>query len=138
MRLSQAVQGGESVCCDIEENIEDRLSQVCRMGVLSELADRYIAYCEENKRLPNLAGFCRHAELGGSAVERLRREFPESYAELCLILEDEALNADIPASVLTAYLKKRLGYDDRDAEPTPCEVGQLKLIFEHDILEDGE
>ncbi len=126
------------MCCDIEENIEDRLTQVCRRGVLVELAERYIDFCAQNKRLPNLAGFCRHAELGGSAVERLRREFPESYSELCLILEDEALNADVPASVLTAYLKKRLNYDDRAEGSTPCEVGQLKLIFEHDILKDGE
>ncbi len=126
------------MCCDIEENIEDRLTSVCRGGALTELAERYIEFCAEKERMPNLAGFCRHARLGGKAVERLRRDFPEHYSELCLIFEDEALNADIPASILTAYLKKRLNYDDRAEESPPCEVGTLKLIFEHDVLKDGE
>ncbi len=126
------------MCNEIDENIEDRLTEVCRTGALIGMAEDYIAFCAENRRLPNLAGFCRHAELGGSAPERLRREFPASYSELCLIFEDEALNADIPASILTVYLKKRLNYDDRAEDPSACEVGQLKLVFEHDVLKDGE
>ena len=53
------------------------------------------------------------------------------------VLEDEALNAELSPTVLTAYLKKRLGYGEKSEATTSAECGQLRLVFEHDILEDG-
>ena len=48
----------------------------------------------------------------------------------------EALNADVSPTLLSAYLKKRLGYE-KNAGSEICD-GQLRVIFEHDITEDGE
>ncbi len=127
--------------CPENENLnsEDSLTAACRRGILPELAESYVEHCRTSGRLlPNLAGFCRHCGFDGHAPERLRRDYPEHYAELCLILEDEALNSKVSASVLSVYLKRRLGYGDPEPETAPCEVGQLKLIFEHDIITDGE
>ena len=133
---------------------KEALRQICIRGTLQRTLEHYIRTCrahvEESEgdtkkrtkrptgRFPNLAGFCRRCGFEGNATERLRRDYPESYAELCLIFEDEALNSKVSASVLSAYLKRRLGYDGNEVEPPPCELGQLKLIFEHDVLTDGE
>lgn len=117
------------------------------MQLLSDFAERYILSCraasseaKKHSRFPNIAGFCRFCGIGSDQLNKLKEKYPNSYSALCLILEDEALNAEIPASILSAYLKKRLGYGDtegKSAELTTDE-GQIKLIFEHDILSDGE
>lgn len=115
----------------------DELDNICRTGLLSDFADRYIGVCREEKRFPNLAGFMRFLGLGAESVEKLKRNSPEAYSELCMIFEDEALNADLPASVLSVYLKKRAGYDEENTK-TSCDAGQLRLVFDHDIFADGK
>jgi hypothetical protein len=87
---------------------------------------------------PNLAGFCRFLGCGVSSLDELRAAYPEQYELVCATLEDEALNFSPSPTVLTAYLKQRIWR----AEPTPDKSAvsggdQLRLIFEHDILEDG-
>lgn len=53
-------------------------------------------------------------------------------------LEDEALNIGNSATLITAYMKQRLGYGRVGAEPRfSCEAEKYELVFEHDILEDG-
>ena len=124
----------------------DSLDCICRMQALTDLAERYILSCRQSRvgqknheRFPNVAGFCRFCGFDGTAIERLRRDYPDSYSALCLVFEDEALNSDIPASILSVYLKKRLGYEnDSNDSASSCDVGQLKLVFEHDIATDGE
>lgn len=88
---------------------------------------------------PNLAGFCRFLGCGVGALDELRVTYPVQYDQLCATLEDEALNFSLSPTVLTAYLKQRLGYGEKpDAMPSgSAECGQLQLIFEHDITEDG-
>ena len=123
----------------------DDLNTVCRMKRLPELAEKYILACREDKdfgkigRFPNIAGFCRFFGFSEDALEKIKDEFPESYSALCFIFEDEALNSDISASVLSAYLKKRLGYgEEKEKVNSSLEFNQLKLVFEHDIVADGE
>lgn len=90
-------------------------------------------------RFPNLAGFCRFLGVGMARMEILSTEEPEIYDSLCAIFEDEALNSGVSASVLTPYFKKRLGYADKpSASPTGDEEsGGIRLIFDHDVWEDG-
>ena len=54
------------------------------------------------------------------------------------VFEDEALNSELSPTVITAYLKQRLEYGER-AEPkrAACELPEVKLVFDHDIFEDG-
>lgn len=127
------------------------LEEACRRGILGQILEEYIASCHgstdtpdtaEKKarsttradRFPNLAGFCRY--LGCSTEEWLRMEksHPEVFGRLRAALEDEALNAVMSPTVITAYLKKRLGYDK---EATDSESG-IAVHFEHDIFRDGE
>lgn len=90
-------------------------------------------------RFPNLAGFCRFLGVGMAKMEQLAAKEPEIYDSLCAVFEDEALNSGVSASVLTPYFKKRLGY----AEKAPAsssdgeDHGGIRLIFDHDIWEDG-
>ena len=139
----------------------DLLQTACDEGVLDRLAEEYIIFChtseekeQEDKsegaskkkkaseppaRFPNVAGFCRYFGIGHQKYERLSKKYPEEFEKLSAILEDEALNSSVSASVLTAYLKKRLGYADTEkSEESEIETGQIRLVFEHDILADGK
>ena len=130
---------------------QDVLQRAADEGRLPALMDAYLLSCrlgdgeesgsskKRERSFPNLAGFCRHLGCGVSSADRLRHSHPELYARLCAILEDEALNASISPNLLSAYLKRRLGYAEEKetaAVSTSCE--QLRLVFEHDILEDGK
>ncbi len=134
------------------ENSEP-LQKACEVGLIGQLAEEYVTSCLSEKqngegetsqkkkttRFPNVAGFCRYLGISRDKYERISKKYPEEFGELEAILEDEALNSDVSASVLTAYLKKRLGYTEGEKkEKTELETGQIRLIFEHDILSDGE
>jgi hypothetical protein len=123
----------------------DDLTTICQQNRLSELAEKYILACREDvdskkhSRFPNIAGFCRFFGFSADSLEKIKSEYPNSYSALCLIFEDEALNSDVSASVLSAYLKKRLGYgDEKEKTDSSLELDKLKLVFEHDIVTDGE
>ncbi|MBR2926978.1 MAG: hypothetical protein IKC31_05330 [Clostridia bacterium] len=113
--------------------------------MLLDALQSYLDSChsvqEPNKKkasvFPNLAGFCRRLGEGLGWIESLRHSQPTLYDRICTVLEDEALNAELSPTVLTAYLKKRLGYGEKSEATTSAECGQLRLVFEHDILEDG-
>ena len=90
-------------------------------------------------KIPNVAGFCRYIGATLPEFERLRKTRPELHGALCAELEDEALNSTMPASILSVYLKLRLGYAADTPEPTGVtDSGQLRLIFDHDAYRDGE
>ena len=89
-------------------------------------------------RFPNLAGFCRYCNIGVSELKAWAHEYPAEYEILCSVLEDEALNSSISATLVSAYLKNHFGYGEKPAEKTRVESGDIKLVFEHDILSDGE
>lgn len=130
------------------DNKANPLERAAANGKLPFLLNRYLESCRPPpssqaggnapRVFPNLAGFCRSLRCGINAAEELRQSYPEVYDRLCAVLEDEALNYPLSPTVLTAYLKRRLGYAD---QPQPvssvAECEQLRLIFDHDILEDG-
>lgn len=90
-------------------------------------------------RFPNLAGFCRAIGIGVEVFEREMAAYPETFGMLCAIFEDEALNSDLSATVLAPYLKRRLGYGDKpEQQGSICDSAETRLVFQHDILEDGK
>lgn len=129
---------------DREEELA-RLSGLCESGRLWRALEKYLRECTsaDDRRLwrfPNAAGFARHLGVSLGALRELGEREPALYERICTVLEDEALNADISATLLSAYLKQRLGYGERQesAGSTVCGGEQLQLIFEHDIMSDGE
>ncbi|MBQ8397894.1 MAG: hypothetical protein IJX53_06860 [Clostridia bacterium] len=92
----------------------------------------YVEACEESGTFPNLAGFCRYCRIGEEGLAKLSRRYPGAYDFIITALEDEALNADKSASLVTAYLKRRLGYGEAAADE-----GQTILI-DRALNADGE
>ena len=142
IKLSQG-KGGEN-CVMNENSCESVDGCLDKDRVISSVAE-YIGECrseavgsKSKTRFPNLAGFCRYLGIGVEELEELFRGYHESYGALCAVFEDEALNSDLSATLITAYLKQRLGYGER-AEPrrAACEFPEVKLVFDHDIFEDG-
>lgn len=129
---------------------ERELYNACCRNTIHRLLEKYILFCRDpsepplndsgkkagrHDRFPNLAGFCRYLKIGTDRLEELAEEFPQEIDRIYLTLEDEALNSGLPPALLSAYLKKRLGYErefDRGEDPP------LRIQFEHDIFRDGE
>ena len=115
-------------------------------GDLARLVEEYILTCsregegKRSGRFPNLAGFCRYLGMGVEQFSLAMKERQEEYDALCAVLEDEALNSGLSATLISAYLKRHLGYGEKvdTAGKSSMELDQLKLVFEHDIYEDGE
>ena len=126
-----------------------QLVRAAERGRLKRYLELYLKSCREegepdskknNAPFPNLAGFCRFIGCGLSSMELVRDSCPEAYDYVCTVLEDEALRYSISPTVMSAYLKQRLGLGEKptDSGGKSTECGQLRLVFEHDILEDGE
>ena len=133
------------------EDSVDSLEDVFRLGRAEELAEEYVVSCNEaladtsetgkgtrkkKGRFPNLAGFCRYVGVRDADLSSIKLKYPREFDRIRMILEDEALNSDVSPTILAAYLKKRLGYEKTDS--SEIYDGQLKIVFEHDIMEDGE
>ena len=54
------------------------------------------------------------------------------------IFEDEALNSTQRATILSAYMKEHLGFGEKKEGGATLPMGDVKVVFEHDILEDGK
>ena len=65
--------------------------------------------------------------------------FSEAAGVILAMLEDEALNSDMAATLISPYLKARLGYGEvREVKHAAPDTGEVRLVFEHDIYADGE
>ena len=123
------------------------LEEAADDGSIVDIFDDYLIRCRAEGadgkrknagRIPNVAGFCRFTHTTLSDFERLRQTRPEVHGALCAALEDEALNSEMSASILSVYLKLRLGYAGETEEVSRVtDTGQLRLIFDHDAYEDG-
>ncbi len=135
-------------------------SVFCEEQYLEDLLQSYVDYCsassdgectefDENSNtrstrrksskkpvFPNLAGFCRYLGIATEELEEIASKNPTEYQRILTVLEDEALNSGLSATLLSAYLKKRLGYETPPRHPVA--QSQLQICFEHDIFEDGE
>lgn len=112
------------------------------------MAEKYIRDCKltnvecENgksgERFPNIAGFARTLGVGVSTLKKINGRWPELYGALLALFEDEALNSDRSASVLNSYIKERLNFGEKKEGGAGLHAGNVKLVFEHDISEDGK
>ncbi len=123
------------------------LEEAVQSGKLGRYLSKYLRSClpspnadpkRDRGRFPNFAGFCRWLGCGLSEVDSLRLSSPAAYDYLCAVMEDEALNnAALSPTVTSAYLKRRLGYAEKSEAVSETTCGEVRVIFEHDISEDG-
>lgn len=139
---------------------DERLRKLCQSGEIYSAVENYVFFCttpintecgasekketsskkskerDSRSTFPNLAGFCRYLGVSTQELETVGKEFPVIYGRILAVLEDEALNSGLSPSLISTYLKKRIGYE---CAATPSQnIGQLEIKFEHDIFEDGE
>lgn len=161
-KMAGKERGGKKRRSHAEVEYEKRYDEVrsaFAAGQMPSLLERYLMECgacttrdgvgkdgERNvkkaRRLPNPAGFCRFLGLSREAFSELFLEFPHEAGRICAVFEDEALNSDLPASILSLYLKYLLtgGAEiPRGTEEDAGENGEgaILVTFEHDILTDG-
>lgn len=87
-------------------------------------------------RFANMAGFARALGVGVADIMALGAKYPEQYRAVLAMLEDEALNSDKSATLIASYFKGRLELGERaDAERS---APKMTVVFEHDVLSDGE
>ena len=117
------------------------LIRAAEEGTLSRKLKAYLKSCrlpndgdakKHEERLPNFAGFCASLKCGTRALEELRRIYPRVFDYLAAVLEDEALNSSRSPAIVNAYLKDKFG-----ARESREDEDRIRLIFEHDVLEDG-
>ena len=124
------------------------LSEAADCDKLKSYLRSYLKSCQpptntDSKRavgkFPNPAGFCRFLGCGISHWEAFRLSHPEQADWLNAVMEDEALNCSalLSPTILNAYLKRRLGYTERADAVSGTDCGEVRVIFEHDIGEDG-
>ena len=134
---------GDSFGVTDEKASDNILLEAASSGKLQRLLKKYLSSCRPSPdadpkkdpgRLPNLAGFCASLGCGCACLDELRDEFPRLADYLCAVFEDEALNAVRSSTLWNFHFKDRLGYfGGRSNEGE----GELQLIFDHDIKEDG-
>ncbi len=131
-------------CAPSEE--ENPLLVAALDGSLDKKLRHYLKSCrppegadlkKEMGRLPNPAGFCTFLGCGRGCMEELREQLPRQFDYLISVFEDELLNAArLPsAGLASAYLRTHLGFG---VPPTDDgNSGDVRVVFEHDIEEDG-
>ena len=71
----------------------------------------YITYCKENKRFPNVAGFCAHLLITRETFYAQKNYYSDTYNIVNDILEDEVLQDNTYRAQL--YLKNKFDYKDK-------------------------
>ena len=121
---------------EIYSTFEEYVNNCLCLAAEDNAEDKKKSKGSKKQAFPNLAGFCRYLKISVDDFEKLLGEYPSLFKRILTALEDEALNADISPSLLTAYLKKRLKYDSTSQQTEP-DATQMQIFFEHDIFEDG-
>ena len=95
----------------------------------------YVKRCgdENNRRLPNAAGFCRFAGITRADFFKLSKAYPLIFDIAQSTFLDEALNTKIPNSA--AYMSFIAGFNDSIGKGD--ESGTVRVILEHDPDGDG-
>ena len=122
-------------------NDEEIIDLLCEGGKLIKKAEKYISFCLESEgkrpRLPNICGFFRWLKLSAVALDKLKRAYPQIFRTLLMLFEDEALNSELPPSIISTYMKQSfVNADEKNEAYENC--GPITLVFDHDIKLDGQ
>ena len=74
----------------------------------------YVNYCNDEHRLPNIAGFCVWADINRDTFYDQKAFYFDTYKKIEEMLEDEALNNKFTNDTLKIfYMKNKCGYKDK-------------------------
>mgnify|MGYP001172525641 CR=1 FL=1 len=94
----------------------------------------YVDYCEENKKLANIAGFAVYCKICRDSFYAQKEYYPQAYSMVNDILEDYTLNADLYHTLKIFYLKSKFNYNDHNGE----NLKQVNRVTIVDDLPDGD
>ena len=99
-------------------------------GVFKRKLKNYVKKCsdENNRRLPNAAGFCRFAGIKREDFYNLSRCYPLVFDIAQSTFLDEALNTKLPNSA--AYMSFIAGFNDSVGKEGAS--SSVRVILEHD------
>ena len=74
----------------------------------------YVKYCNENNRMPNVAGFAVYADINQDTFYAQKEYYSETFKKVNDILEDEAINNHtLNDARVIFYMKNKCGYKDK-------------------------
>lgn len=91
----------------------------------------YLSLCEADKKLPNIAGFCRHRWITRETYYKQKEYYSDTFKKIELALEDAALNTDIAPAVKIFYLKNKFSSDYKDKQEVEHSGGlDVSVVWE--------
>lgn len=81
-----------------------------------EFKDKFMEYikeCENNIKLPNIAGFCVFSDINRDTFYQQEEYYSDTFKKIQDILEDATINANINDTFKIFYLKNKFGYKDK-------------------------
>ena len=97
-------------------------------NVDAERSHLNIEYCNEKKRLPNIAGFCVYCDINRDTFYAQNDYYSDTFKKINDILEDEALNNKYTSDTLKIfYMKNKCGYKDKQEQEIK-ETGRYNII----------
>ena len=74
----------------------------------------YVKYCNDNSRMPNVAGFAVYADINQDTFYAQKEYYSETFKKVNDILEDEAINNHtLNDARVIFYMKNKCGYKDK-------------------------
>ena len=75
---------------------------------------KYVHYCNDEKKLPNVAGFCVYSNINRDTFYAQNEYYSDTFKKINDMLEDEALNNKYVNDTLKIfYMKNKCGYKDK-------------------------
>jgi len=91
---------------------------------------KYIKYCEEHSRLPNVAGFCASMPIHRDTYYAQKQYYSDTFNMVEDLLEDGALNSDIAPGFKQFYMKNKFGAAYKD------KTEQINTNLNHEMTEE--
>lgn len=96
--------------------------------------EEYISYCEENKKIANIAGFAVYCKINRDTFYDQKERYPQAYNMIQDILEDYTINTDMHPTLKIFYLKCKFKYKDKPEEDQK-DINRVTIV---DDLDDTE
>ena len=94
----------------------------------------YVKYCNDNSRMPNVAGFAVYADINQDTFYAQKEYYSETFKKVNDILEDEAINNHtLNDARVIFYMKNKCGYKDKQEIDSSVNVNSYANLTEEEL-----
>lgn len=91
----------------------------------------YMTHCDNERKLPNIAGYCIFANINRDTFYAYQHHFPDTFKKVNDILEDAVLTSKhVSDTMKIFYLKNKFQYKDRYDQVT---TGTQEVTIKRDM-----